>query len=139
MVKKSIFEKKKPADLLEKRKESLENKSSEIDEKKVEVLHEKTVDNDITKNSEVTVKRSAKTNLEDRLMFPDSKTSAGQNVRVKSETHGLLKATSLVKEQEMYSIMEEALRDYIQKQSKNTQNEIFKKVRGMIEFGMIKL
>ena len=136
MAKKNIFEKKKPAELLEKRRESLEENTESREGKqapKTEIVQK------VEAEKETVRQKTSKKDLKQQLLHPESSTSKGQNIRVKSETHAILKGTSLVKEQDMYSIMEEALRDYVLKQPKGVQEEIFNKVNGLIEFGMIKL
>ncbi|WP_338360284.1 hypothetical protein [Enterococcus faecalis] len=77
--------------------------------------------------------------FQNKILHPESELKTGQNVRLHKETHALIKAISLTKNTELYSIVQESIELYLKSLDKSEQKEIWKKLESLIELKIIKI
>lgn len=77
--------------------------------------------------------------FKERFLNPQSDLKSGQNVRLHKETHALLKAISLEENRELYSIMQESLKMYLNNLTKEEQKNVWEKLNSLIELKIIKI
>jgi len=74
-----------------------------------------------------------------RFLEPQSELKNGQNVRLHKETHALLKAISLEENRELYSIVQESLKMYLENLTNEEQKNVWNKLNSLIELKIIKI
>lgn len=73
------------------------------------------------------------------FLEPGSDLVNGRNLRVHKEMHALVKILALEEDCEMYSVVGEGVRMYLESLPKAEQNAIWKKLEAQIELGLLKL